>query len=106
MSFKRRVQALESKMNVGYVTLTLTDGSSCRVRDNQLWVTFCQISKSWSKCVQSLPSEQRNLGSIRQRVIDEIPLLQTILDTVADDAEGQMVNLIQAVWASPSSGAG
>ena len=107
MSLKRRVRALEGKISLGYVTLTLKDGSSCRVRDHQLWATFFQISKSWSRCVQSAPSGQQYLGSVPQQVLDDIPLLRTILDMVADDADGQAVNLIQAVCAVPSSmGAG
>jgi hypothetical protein len=104
MSLKRRVQSLEAKLNVNYITLQLKDGTVHRTTEAKLWDTFCEMRAAWSEFDLSMTDHERELGAVPNEVIRAVPLLQTILDTVHDDADGQAVNLIQVLCAGPNLG--
>jgi hypothetical protein len=104
MSLKRRVQSLETKFNLNYVSLQLKDGTVHRTTEAKLWNTFFEMNAAWSKFDFSLPADERVLGAVPTEVVRVVPLLQTILDTVHDDADGQAVNLIQILCSGPNRG--
>jgi hypothetical protein len=98
------VQSLEAKFNVSSVTLTLKDGTQRRVPGRELWETVFRTQEAWSRYHCSLPPEQRVFGIVPKEVVKAVPLLQTILDTVKDDADGYAVNLIQNFCSGPNVG--
>ncbi len=104
MSLKHRVQSLENKLNMNYVSLQLKDGTVHQTTEAKLWNTFFELNAAWSRFDASLPADKRVLGPVPNEVVEAIPLLRAILDTVDDDSGGGAVNLIQVLCAGPNLG--
>jgi hypothetical protein len=101
MNLKHRVQVLETKFDPHLVTLKLKDGSVHQMPEAALWKTVFETTKAWSTFHLSVPEEARVFGVVPKEVVKAVPLLQTILDTTHDDADGYAVNLIQNLCAGP-----
>ena len=89
MSLKHRVQSLENKLNMNYVSLQLKDGTVHQTTEAKLWNTFFELNAAWSRFDASLAADKRVLGPVPNEVVEAIPLLRAILDTVDDDSGGR-----------------